>query len=71
MPRTHIIRPGDSLANIAFDAGLLVEMIWDHPDNAALCAKRSDMNMLAPGDPLVIPDKRRQDLPADTEQRHR
>lgn len=71
MPHSHTIRAGDSLANIAFDNGLLIETVWDHPDNAALRARRPNMNILMPGDVVVIPDRRDKEVPAATEQRHR
>lgn len=71
MPKTLIIRDGDSLANIAYEHGLLVQTLWMHPDNDALRAKRPDMNVLMPGDQLVIPDKRPSTAELATDQRHR
>ncbi|MBI3776578.1 MAG: hypothetical protein HY273_13725 [Gammaproteobacteria bacterium] len=71
MPKQHIIRPGDSLANIAYENGLLAQTVWDSPDNQALRDKRPDMNILMPGDVLVIPDKRLRKSAIATGQRHR
>lgn len=71
MPVTHTVQPGESLANIAFEHGLLPEMVWAHAGNEALRAQRPDMNQLKAGDSLVVPDKRRQELPAATGKRHR
>ncbi len=71
MPVTHTIQAGESLANIAFDHGLLPDMIWGHPDNQALRAERPDMNMLMAGDSLVLPDKRLREHAAETDKRHR
>lgn len=71
MPQRHTIRAGDSLANIAWDNGLLVETIWDHPDNAPLKQQRANPNILMPGDVVTIPDKRDKEAPAPTEKRHR
>lgn len=71
MPQRHTIRAGDSLANIAWDNGLLVETIWDHPDNSPLKQRRKNPNILMPGDAVTIPDKRDKEAPATTEKRHR
>ncbi|WP_437599802.1 peptidoglycan-binding domain-containing protein [Sorangium sp. So ce590] len=50
--------------------GLFVETIWNHPENAELKRKRKDMNVLAPGDVLFIPDKRLKEEQAATGRRH-
>lgn len=71
MTRSYSIQAGDSLANIAYENGLLAEPLWLHPDNAALRAKRPDMNILMPGDVLAIPDKRINTVEIATGQRHR
>jgi N-acetylmuramoyl-L-alanine amidase len=71
MSRSYVIRPGDSLANIAYENGLLVETLWLHPDNAALRERRPDRNILMPGDVLAIPAKRVGRIEAATGQRHR
>lgn len=71
MPRTHVIQSGDSLANIAYDNGLLVETIWMDPDNAALRSQRPNMNILMPGDAVVIPDRRQNHVDIATGLRHR
>jgi N-acetylmuramoyl-L-alanine amidase len=53
---THIVVQGEYLSQIAARHGFAsVKPIWDHPDNAALKAKRPDPNVLMPGDRIVIP----------------
>lgn len=71
MSRSYVIRAGDSLANIAYESGLLVETLWMHPDNALLRERRPDRNILMPGDVLAIPEKRVAHVDAATGQRHR
>jgi len=70
MPTTYRIKPGDSIVNVAFQHGFFAETIWDDPANAALRDKRADMNILLPGDLLVIPDKRPRTEDAATGRRH-
>jgi N-acetylmuramoyl-L-alanine amidase len=69
--KLHTIRPGDCLANIAYEHGLLVETVWDHPDNAGLRERRPDMNILMPGDVVRIPERRDRAVVATTDRRHR
>lgn len=71
MSHIYTIRPGDSLVNIAYENGLLVEALWIHADNAALRAKRPDRNILMPGDKVAIFDRQVMHVAAATGQRHR
>jgi|SRR5579863_2562921 len=53
---TFIVSPGDSIPSIAKENGFFWETIWNHPQNAALKAKRKDPNVLSPGDEVFVPD---------------
>jgi N-acetylmuramoyl-L-alanine amidase len=69
---TYTIQQGDHLSSIAHDNGFSSpDTLWNHPDNAALKAKRKDPNILLPGDDLFIPDHTQKSLPGATAQRHK
>jgi hypothetical protein len=57
MPKEHRIRKGDSISSLAEHYGLFEKTIWTDGDNAALRELRPNMNILSPGDVVVIPDK--------------
>lgn len=71
MPREHVIRPGECATFVAFENGFFAETIWNDPANAGLRELRGNMNILEPGDLLVIPDKRTKELPGQTGKRNR
>ncbi len=71
MPIQHTIEQGETTISLSEANGLFAPTIWDHPDNAALKQKRKDMNVLLPGDVLVIPDKRLKEVTKPPEKRHR
>lgn len=56
MPTTVTVSPGDSIPSIAKENGFFWETIWNHPNNAALKAKRKDPNLLFDGDEVYVPD---------------
>jgi N-acetylmuramoyl-L-alanine amidase len=56
---------------VAFEHGFLPDTVWKDPANADLRQKRSDMNVLHPGDTLVIPDKRLKEVSVPADKRHR
>ncbi|MFO7561479.1 MAG: peptidoglycan-binding protein [Enhygromyxa sp.] len=66
----HRVVQGDSVAKLAEAHGLAPETIWEHPENAELEALRKDMNVLAPGDVLVIPKPRPREVRGATNERH-
>lgn len=70
MATRHTIRSGDTVIKLAERFGLFPETIWLHPDNAELREKRKDMNILEPGDVVVIPDKEEKLQDAATTKRH-
>lgn len=58
MPTRYVIRPGDGVSKVAYEHGLFPDSVWDDPANAELRELRKDMNMLVPGDVLILHDLR-------------
>jgi hypothetical protein len=55
-PRTHVVRQGEYLEQLAFNLGFDAKLVWDHEKNADLKKLRKDQhNILFPGDVLYIP----------------
>jgi hypothetical protein len=54
---THLIGEHASIPSLAKDAGFFWRTIWDHPQNAALKAKRRDPNVLRAGDEVFVPER--------------
>jgi len=71
MPKEHRVRQGECLSSIADKYGVLPETIANDSANAELKQDREDLNILKPGDILVIPDKQIKEESCATEQRHR
>jgi len=70
MPTRYMVRQGDCLDSIAFQYGFFPETLWNHPSNSELKQKRTDPNVLCPGDVIVIPDKRLGGHQAETDMVH-
>lgn len=69
MPITHVVAPGEHLAQIARRHGFhSVKPIWEHPDNAELKQLRKNPMVLLAGDTLIIPDLTERTESASTEQ---
>ena len=66
----HTVEQGECISSIAKQYGVPWEIVWDHPDNAALREKRIDPNVLYPGDTVSVPDRDIQYEPCATDQRH-
>lgn len=57
MPREHTIAAGETLAGLAAQHGFSRgSLIFDHPDNASLRELRTNPDVLATGDVVVLPD---------------
>lgn len=71
MGTTHTVRAGDSIASLAAAAGHFPNTVWNHPDNAGLKADRVNMNTLAIGDKVFIPEVRPKTVEIKTDKVHR
>jgi len=71
MAPSHTVRQGESITSIAARYGLSPESVWEAVENRDLKELRGDPNVLAPGDVVVIPDKRLKEEDGATEKRHR
>ena len=71
MPIRHVIKQGESVISLSEIHGLFADTIWNDPANAELKARRKDMNVLMPGDVLVIPDKRLKEVRRETNNVHK
>lgn len=70
MPTRHTIVQGEGVSSLADKHGLFASTIWNDPANAELKEQRKDMNVLMPGDVVVIPDKRDHPVTRPTGTRH-
>jgi hypothetical protein len=70
MPSHYTVQQGDCISSIAYEHGLLPDMIWFYAENAELKRKRKDPNVLMAGDVVVIPDMEIKEVSKPTEQRH-
>jgi len=58
MAKPHVVTQGECLSSIAQAHGFANwKVLYDHPENAALKARRPNPNSLQPGDRVAIPDK--------------
>lgn len=71
MSTVHTVRAGESVASLAEESGHFPGTIWEHGENEALRTRRANMNILAEGDAVFIPDLRPKMLDAATGARHR
>ncbi|CAN5356262.1 hypothetical protein BH10ACI1_BH10ACI1_29880 [soil metagenome] len=71
MPIRHIIKQGESVISLSELHGLFADTIWNYPENAELKEKRKNMNILMPGDILIIPDKRPKEVSRPTNEVHK
>lgn len=71
MPTSHTIEEGDSVVSLSDSSGFLADTIWNDGANADLNQLRTDMNILMPGDVVVIPDLRKKFEKRPTGKKHR
>ncbi len=67
----HKVKSGDSVIGLSELHGLFADTIWDDSANAELKRQRPDMNVLEPGDVVVIPDKQIMQVDCSTDALHR
>jgi hypothetical protein len=68
----HTVKQGEYITKIATDYGFRdYQTVWDHPQNAALRAKRKNPNVLYPGDSLFVPERELREESRSTDSRHR
>lgn len=70
MPTQYTVKQGDCISSIAAACGTLWDIVWNHPDNAALKQQRQDPNVLYPGDIVTIPDRESKQQPCATDNLH-
>jgi hypothetical protein len=58
--KRHVIKQGEYLAELAYRHRFDEADVWDDPANAELKEKRPNPQILAPGDVLHVPEKKRQ-----------
>jgi N-acetylmuramoyl-L-alanine amidase len=72
MSSVHSVQPGDTMVSIAHRYGFREwRTIYEHPENAELRSKRTDPDVLDPGDKVYIPDKKPRIEVCATEARHK
>ncbi|REL27692.1 LysM peptidoglycan-binding domain-containing protein [Thalassotalea euphylliae] len=71
MPKNYKVKQGDSIVSIAYRHGFLPDTLWNHSANRELKSKRENMNTLAPGDMLVIPDIDTTAISCASDQKHK
>lgn len=69
MSSTHIVQQGEFLSKIAKQYGFASHItLWNHEQNKTLKEKRSNPNILLPGDEVFIPDKEQKEVEIKTGQ---
>ena len=69
MPKQKV-GTGETTSSLAKKNGFFWRTIWDHPENAALKAKRKDPNVLFADDDIFIPEKQTKEVSKGCEQEH-
>jgi N-acetylmuramoyl-L-alanine amidase len=72
MAGIHVVRQGECLSSIAYHARLPSwRTIYNHPNNAAFKTKRSNPNLIYPGDEVYIPDPELKTSDHPTDAKHK
>jgi N-acetylmuramoyl-L-alanine amidase len=71
MPIRHTVKEGDCIASIAAEYGFFPDTIWNDPANKELRERRASPYLLAPGDTVMIPEKRVKQIEKPASQKHR
>lgn len=67
----YIVAQGECLASIAYENGLRLETIANHPANRELQRARKDPHILLPGDRVTIPPVQVKQMAVGTDQVHK
>lgn len=63
MPVRHVLKAGECLQSLALSYGFKDgKTLYDAPDNADLRSKRSSPEEVAPGDVVMVPDRKKRDV---------
>lgn len=57
--KPYVVRQGDYMTKLSHTLGFDADAVWADPKNQALREKRTDYDMLQPGDLLYVPDGRK------------
>lgn len=57
MSKKHVVRAGECISSLARQAGFSPEALWEHPDNEELRKVRTEPNVLADGDAVMLPER--------------
>lgn len=68
--RKHVVRRGECISSIAFESGHFWRVMWEHPENAPLRAKRQSGHVLMEGDEVTVPDLRQKAVEVAAGQSH-
>jgi N-acetylmuramoyl-L-alanine amidase len=72
MPENHIVQQGECLTAIAAKYGFAdIKPIYEAGENADFRQLRPDPNVIAPGDRIVIPDRKKKSETLATNERHK
>jgi len=71
MATKHRMTEGEAISGLAADSGLLIETIWNDPNNSAVRSRRSSWDKIAPGDEVYVRDKELRTETGATETRHK
>ena len=69
--RPYVIRQGDHMRKLAVQHGFNAAAVWSDPQNARLSQQRASMDILYPGDVLLIPEPIREWWPVELGQVNR
>lgn len=71
MAKNHRVAQGDCISSIALKYGFFEDTLWYLSDNFELKNRRKNQNALFPGDRVYIPDLRKKEESAATDQKTR
>jgi N-acetylmuramoyl-L-alanine amidase len=67
----HEVQQGESVISLSEKYGFFADTIWNDPANAELKKKRKNMNILMPGDIVIIRDKQLKEVKKQTGSLHK